>query len=62
MKGLTGTVTCDKYGDCADPRIAVYKTADENVKKLVMPEKPFWAPVAAAPAAKPPAQKAPAKK
>lgn len=23
-KGLTGTLTCDKYGDCADPKIAVY--------------------------------------
>jgi len=62
MKGLTGTVSCDKYGDCADPRIAVYKTAAENVKKLVMPEKPFWAPAAAAPAAKPQAKKPPAKK
>jgi hypothetical protein len=40
----------------------VYKTADENVKKLVMPEKPFWAPAAPAPAAKPPAKKPPAKK
>ncbi len=23
-KGLTGTLTCDKFGDCADPHIAVY--------------------------------------
>jgi branched-chain amino acid transport system substrate-binding protein len=61
MKGLTGTISCDKYGDCADPRIAIYKTAEENVKKLVMPDKPFWRP-AAAPAEKPPAKKAPAKK
>jgi len=59
LKGLTGTLTCDKYGDCADPRIAVYKTTEENVKKLVMPDKPFWKP---APPAKPPAKKAPAKK
>ncbi len=44
MKGLTGTITCDQYGDCADPRIAVYKTSEENVKKLVMPDKPFWKP------------------
>lgn len=62
MKGLTGTISCDQYGDCADPRIAVYKTSDENVKKLVMPEKPFWAPAAAAPAAKPPDKKPAAKK
>lgn len=47
MKGLTGTITCDKYGDCADPSIAIYKTAEENVKKLVMPDKPFWTPDAA---------------
>jgi len=59
LKGLTGTLTCDKYGDCADPRIAVYKTTEENVKKLVMPDQPFWKP---APPEKPPAKKAPAKK
>lgn len=44
LKGLTGNLTCDQYGDCADPRIAVYKTGEENVKKLVMPETPFWKP------------------
>lgn len=44
FKGLTGTLTCDKYGDCADPKIAVYKTTAENVKNLVMPNKPFWKP------------------
>ncbi|MEW6265287.1 MAG: branched-chain amino acid ABC transporter substrate-binding protein [Thermodesulfobacteriota bacterium] len=44
MKGLTGTVTCGPTGDCADPRIAVYKTDPDNVKKLVMPDKPFWKP------------------
>ncbi len=56
FKGLTGNLTCDKYGDCADPRIAVYKTTEENVKKLVMPDKPFWTPESA------PAAKAPPKK
>ena len=44
MKGLTGTITCDQYGDCADPKIAVYQTAAENVKKLEMPSKPYWKP------------------
>jgi branched-chain amino acid transport system substrate-binding protein len=44
MKGLTGNITCDKYGDCADPRIAVYKQTAENIKKLVNPETPFWKP------------------
>jgi branched-chain amino acid transport system substrate-binding protein len=56
LKGLTGNISCDPYGDCADPRIAVYKTTEENVKKLAMPEKPIWTPVAAK------AAKAPAKK
>ena len=44
MKGLTGTITCDEYGDCADPRIAVYATQADNVKNLVMPDKPYWKP------------------
>ena len=44
MKGLTGTITCDQYGDCADPKIAVYQTSAENVKSLVMPSKPYWKP------------------
>jgi branched-chain amino acid transport system substrate-binding protein len=44
FKGLTGNVTCDKYGDCADPRIAVYITTPENIKSLVMPDTPYWKP------------------
>jgi len=44
MKGLTGTITCDQYGDCADPRIAVYQQTAENIKKLANPETPFWKP------------------
>ena len=44
MKGLTGTITCDEYGDCADPKIAIYQTTAENVKDLVMPSKPYWKP------------------
>ena len=44
MKGLTGTITCDQHGDCADPKIAVYQTAADNVKNLVMPTKPVWKP------------------
>jgi branched-chain amino acid transport system substrate-binding protein len=60
FKGLTGTINCDQYGDCADPKIGVYKTTAENVKKLVMPDKPIWKPYAAA-APKAPAKAAPAK-
>jgi branched-chain amino acid transport system substrate-binding protein len=44
MKGITGNVTCDQFGDCADPRIAVYQTTTDNVKKLVMPDTPHWKP------------------
>lgn len=43
-KGMTGNVTCDQYGDCADPKIAVYKTEASNVNDLVMPSTPFWKP------------------
>jgi branched-chain amino acid transport system substrate-binding protein len=53
FKGLTGTISCSQYGDCADPKIAIYKTAEENVKNLVMPTVPIWKPYAeAAPAKK----------
>jgi branched-chain amino acid transport system substrate-binding protein len=53
FKGLTGTISCSQYGDCADPKIAVYKTTAENVKDLVMPTVPIWKPYAeAAPAKK----------
>jgi len=62
LKGLTGTITCDAYGDCADPRIAVYKTTEENIKKLVMPDKPYWTPPPPARAEKAAPPKAPPKK
>ena len=44
MQGLTGTINCDEYGDCADPHIAIYQTTAENVKNGVMPTKPVWKP------------------
>ncbi len=44
LQGMTGTLNCDQYGDCADPRIAIYQTKLENVKKLEMPTVPFWKP------------------
>lgn len=44
LQGMTGTLNCDKYGDCADPRIAVYQTTIENVKKGEMPTTPYWKP------------------
>jgi len=44
FEGSDRNLDLRRYGDCADPRIAVYKTAEENVKKLAMPETPFWKP------------------
>ncbi|HUO38939.1 MAG TPA: branched-chain amino acid ABC transporter substrate-binding protein [Mycobacterium sp.] len=44
MKGLTGTITCNEYGDCADPHIAVFQQTADNIKKLVNPETPVWKP------------------
>lgn len=44
FKGLTGTLNCDQYGDCADPKIAIYLTTADNVKKLVLPSTPIWKP------------------
>jgi len=43
-KGLTGNITCDDYGDCADPHIAIYQTSADNVKDLKMPTEPVWKP------------------
>ena len=44
QKGLTGAINCNEFGDCADPRIAVYQQTADNIKKLVNPETPFWKP------------------
>jgi branched-chain amino acid transport system substrate-binding protein len=30
FQGLTGNLTCDPNGDCADPKIAVYEIVDTN--------------------------------
>ncbi len=42
MQGLTGNITCDEHGDCADPKIGVYKTEEANLKAGQMPTKPIW--------------------
>ena len=44
FKGITGNLTCDPNGDCADPKIAIYLGTADNFAKLNMPEKPVWAP------------------
>ncbi len=28
FEGITGTLTCDQYGDCADPQISVSQLTD----------------------------------
>jgi branched-chain amino acid transport system substrate-binding protein len=43
-QGLTGKITCDKNGDCADPKIAVYQNSAENVKAGETPKTPIWKP------------------
>ncbi|HLW60196.1 MAG TPA: branched-chain amino acid ABC transporter substrate-binding protein [bacterium] len=30
FKGITGTLTCNQYGDCGDPHIAVYQVVSAN--------------------------------
>ena len=42
MKGLTGTITCNQYGDCADPKIAVYQLTEADLKANKMSTVPFW--------------------
>ena len=44
FKGLTGNLTCNEFGDCADPRIAIYITTADNLKKMEMPSTPYWKP------------------
>lgn len=46
FKGLTGTLTCDQFGDCADPKINVYRNDDPSaslegvMKNIVFTYKP----------------------
>jgi branched-chain amino acid transport system substrate-binding protein len=44
MQGITGHIKCDPYGDCADPKIAIYQATADNVTNGVMPKEPVWAP------------------
>jgi branched-chain amino acid transport system substrate-binding protein len=40
--GITGNLTCNANGDCADPKIAVYQVSADNFANLVMPKTPIW--------------------
>jgi branched-chain amino acid transport system substrate-binding protein len=42
--GITGKLTCDANGDCADPKIAIYQLSADDFAKLVMPKSPVWYP------------------
>lgn len=42
QKGLTGDLTCDANGDCANPKIAIYKTSMADIKAGKMSPVPFW--------------------
>lgn len=42
--GITGKLTCDANGDCADPKIAIYQLSADDFNKLVMPKSPVWYP------------------
>ncbi len=44
FKGITGNLTCDPNGDCADPKIAIYKVTQDNFANNVMPKDPIWFP------------------
>jgi branched-chain amino acid transport system substrate-binding protein len=37
FQGLTGNITCDENGDCADPKIAVYEVTAENIANGEIP-------------------------
>ncbi|MBA3532777.1 MAG: branched-chain amino acid ABC transporter substrate-binding protein [Ardenticatenales bacterium] len=37
FQGLTGNITCDEYGDCADPFIAVYEITADDISGSVVP-------------------------
>jgi branched-chain amino acid transport system substrate-binding protein len=44
FKGITGNLTCDPNGDCADPKIAIYQASADDFANLTMPKTPVWFP------------------
>lgn len=40
--GIIGNLTCDAYGDCGAPVIAVYEIGADNVTGGTVPNKPIW--------------------
>jgi branched-chain amino acid transport system substrate-binding protein len=43
-QGLTGVLSCDPYGDCSAPLIAIYQITAREVGGQWPPEKPVWKP------------------
>ncbi|MCL5952608.1 MAG: bifunctional serine/threonine-protein kinase/ABC transporter substrate-binding protein [Chloroflexi bacterium] len=44
FKGITGNLTCDPNGDCADPKIAIYQETADDFSKGWISYTPVWAP------------------
>jgi branched-chain amino acid transport system substrate-binding protein len=44
FKGVTGNLTCDANGDCADPKIAIYQASAADFAALQMPKSTVWFP------------------
>jgi ABC-type branched-subunit amino acid transport system substrate-binding protein len=44
MQGITGHIKCNATGDCADPKIAIYRVTEQNFTDLQMPKDPVWFP------------------
>jgi hypothetical protein len=34
FEGITGSLTCDEHGDCADPRISVSELQNGNYQRI----------------------------
>jgi branched-chain amino acid transport system substrate-binding protein len=43
-EGITGTLNCTEFGDCADPAIAVYEITARETGGTWPPEAPIWSP------------------
>ena len=44
FKGISGNLTCDANGDCADPRISIYRFSADDLAKLNISTTPVWSP------------------
>ncbi len=42
LMGLTGNITCNANGDCADPKIAMYQLTEDNLTNGEIPTEKIW--------------------